>query len=56
MFTDQYLTTFARGGGGGEGEPLLLEMTLNSMEKNSYDFCPNDGLEFVLNSPILRDS
>ncbi len=35
----QFQTT---GGGGGEGrENTLVEVTVNSKEENSEDFCPN---------------
>jgi hypothetical protein len=48
MFTLQtvFQTSIAGGGGGGRGEGggvnLVLEVTVNSKEENSEDFCPND--------------
>ncbi len=47
--TNQFQTTFARGGGG--GVIPLVEVTVNSKEENSLgfgDFGPNDGHEFCL--------
>jgi hypothetical protein len=36
--TNQFQTTF---GSGGRGEKPLEEVTVNSKEENSEDFCPN---------------
>jgi hypothetical protein len=44
--TNQFETTFAHGGGGGVN--FVVEVTLNSKEENSEDFCPNDVQEFCL--------
>jgi hypothetical protein len=46
MFTlqNQFQPTFSRWRGGG-GNPLV-EVTVNSKEENSYDFCPNYVQEF----------
>jgi hypothetical protein len=38
--TNPFESTFARGGGGGWWNPLV-EVTVNSKEENSHDFCPN---------------
>ncbi len=38
--TKQFQTTFAFFSGGG-GVNLLVKVTANSKEENSYDFCPN---------------
>jgi hypothetical protein len=51
--TNQFQTTFAQGGGGvweGGGLNQLVEVTVNSKEENSSDFCPNYVLEFGLRS------
>jgi hypothetical protein len=45
--TNQFQTTFAQGRGRGEQNPLV-EMTVNSKEENSQDFCPNYVQEFGL--------
>ena len=49
MFTLQtsLKTTFATGG---RGVNMLLEVTVNSKEKKSQDFCPNYAQEFGLSS------
>ncbi len=51
MFTLQ--TTFARVGGGGE-QNLLVEVTVNSKEESSLNFCPNQVQEFGLSFTIFK--
>ncbi len=45
ILPNQFQTTFVRGGGGGDP---FVEVTLNSKEENSEDFCPNYVHEFGL--------
>jgi hypothetical protein len=42
-----YFCSKGEGGGRGRKNPLV-EVTVNSKEENSYDFCPNYVQEFVL--------
>ncbi len=43
-----FQNTFDRGGKGGGGYNPLVEVTVNSVEENSKDFCPNYVQEFGL--------
>jgi hypothetical protein len=43
--TNQFQTPLAQGGGGGV-KNRLVQVTVNSNEENSYDFCPNNVQEF----------
>ncbi len=60
--TDLFQSIFAQGGGGGVNP--LVEVTMNSKEENSHDFCPNYVQESGLwclsasqaNSPLHLDS
>jgi hypothetical protein len=50
MFTLQTSIKPLLPGGGGGGLNPLFEVTVNSKEENSYDFCPNYVQEFSLST------
>ena len=53
--TNQFQTTFDRGAGGG-GRVRLAEVTANSKEENSEDFCPNYVQELGLSTVVGKEN
>jgi hypothetical protein len=57
--SNQFQPLFFKGGRGGGGYNLLVEVTVNSKEENSKGFCPNYILEFGLwntvHYPVIND-